>query len=260
MAAPAAERLRCRLLSEWRCARWGFAWSVGDRPRSGPSLVVANHGSWLDVLVLAAAGPIVPLVDRPCPASRRSGRWRQDGRDVPSTRGIPGPFRHCRAGHRHPAPVVIGSWFSQAGAQASGCSPRAAFTGRHFRRRSTLRSSISPVAISYRDRGRSTTIDAGWSGLALANPAGRSAHGPGDLVARHPGGRRLRAPLRPSGRCCPADRMGDRSGFGQRVARRYRGRRRRRSPCPSLDPPESAQASSARPTAVRAPTAEDDFR
>lgn len=32
-------------------------------PRSGPSLVVANHVCWLDVLVLAAAGPIVPLVD-----------------------------------------------------------------------------------------------------------------------------------------------------------------------------------------------------
>ena len=32
-------------------------------PRSGPSLVVANHVCWLDVLVLAAAGPVVPLVD-----------------------------------------------------------------------------------------------------------------------------------------------------------------------------------------------------
>ena len=31
--------------------------------RSGPSLVVANHVCWLDVLVLAAACPVVPLVD-----------------------------------------------------------------------------------------------------------------------------------------------------------------------------------------------------
>ena len=30
-------------------------------PRSGASLVVANHMSWLDVVVLAAAGPMVPV-------------------------------------------------------------------------------------------------------------------------------------------------------------------------------------------------------
>jgi 1-acyl-sn-glycerol-3-phosphate acyltransferase len=31
-------------------------------PRSGPSLVVANHVCWLDILVLGAAGPMVPVV------------------------------------------------------------------------------------------------------------------------------------------------------------------------------------------------------
>jgi 1-acyl-sn-glycerol-3-phosphate acyltransferase len=31
-------------------------------PRSGSSLVVANHVSWLDVFVLAAAGPMIPVV------------------------------------------------------------------------------------------------------------------------------------------------------------------------------------------------------
>jgi len=33
----------------------------GGAPRSGPSLVVANHVSWLDVLVLTAAAPMLPV-------------------------------------------------------------------------------------------------------------------------------------------------------------------------------------------------------
>ena len=43
-------------------------------PRSGPSLVVANHVSWLDVLVLSAEAPMVPV------AKTEVGEWPLIGR------------------------------------------------------------------------------------------------------------------------------------------------------------------------------------
>ena len=42
----------------------GVDLSQGAGPRSGASLVVANDMSWLDVLVLSAAGPVLPVVER----------------------------------------------------------------------------------------------------------------------------------------------------------------------------------------------------
>lgn len=60
-----ARQRRSSWMLQWLCRRVlaaaGVRLTVTGTVRTGPGLVVANHTSWLDVLALAAAAPLVPV-------------------------------------------------------------------------------------------------------------------------------------------------------------------------------------------------------
>ncbi len=56
-------------VSRWILRSIGIRMSVEGAPRSGPSLVVGNHISWLDILVLSASAPMRMV------AKAEVGRW-----------------------------------------------------------------------------------------------------------------------------------------------------------------------------------------
>ncbi len=56
-------------VSRWILRALGIRVVVDGAPRSGPSLVVGNHISWIDVLVLQACAPMRPV------AKAEVGRW-----------------------------------------------------------------------------------------------------------------------------------------------------------------------------------------
>lgn len=133
-------------------------------PRSGPSLVVANHQGWLDVLVLAAAGPIVPLIDEAVlrrPIGRIAGRIGAIVFRPGLSRNLSGTIEQVttalRRGHR----VLV---FPECGRpQVVVQRPdnvRAQFSRAAFQAAVDAAAVVSPVAVSYRIAGvTSTTPD-----------------------------------------------------------------------------------------------------
>jgi len=123
---------------------------VSGTARSGPSLVVANHPCWLDVLVLAAASPLLPLTV-PQAASRpllgrlatRAGAvdvGRDSWRDLPGTvQQVTGALRR---GHRVLAFPEVGVR-CDAGRHPFGPVP--------FQAAVDAAVVISPVALRYRN-------------------------------------------------------------------------------------------------------------
>ncbi len=103
---------RCSWVLGWLCRRVLAALhvrlTVVGAVRDGPALVVANHTSWLDVLALAAAAPMVPVAksevaDWPVVGSvaRRCGALflrRRELRDLPAV--VDRITDQLRRGHR----------------------------------------------------------------------------------------------------------------------------------------------------------------
>ena len=78
---PARGRARGGSWALHRVSRWvlravGVRVSVHGAPRSGPSLVVGNHVSWLDILALSASAPMRMV------AKSEVGRWPLIGRSA----------------------------------------------------------------------------------------------------------------------------------------------------------------------------------
>ena len=78
---PARGRKRGGSWALQRVSRWvlravGVRLSVHGAPRSGPSLVVGNHVSWLDILALSASAPMQMV------AKSEVGRWPVIGRSA----------------------------------------------------------------------------------------------------------------------------------------------------------------------------------
>lgn len=132
--------------------------------RSGPSLVVANRLSWLDVLVLAAASPMVPLADtqvrQSSPLAPIAARVGTVFAGSTSSRELSGAIERVtatlRGGHR----VLV----FPGGVEASGCS-REPFHRAVFQAAVDAATVISPVALSYRGPSAgSARIDDGMVG------------------------------------------------------------------------------------------------
>ncbi|WP_164479123.1 lysophospholipid acyltransferase family protein [Nakamurella antarctica] len=132
--------------------------SIGA-PRSGPSLVVANHQSWLDILVLSAAAPMVPV------AKSEVGNWpvigwlarkcgtlfvrRSCWRDLPSV--VAQMTLAMRQGHR----VQI---FPEATTRCGGAVDE--FYRSAFQAAIDAAVVVQPVALQYRQGHQSTTAAA----------------------------------------------------------------------------------------------------
>lgn len=155
-----------------RIGRAGVAASLGSRillralgirvvrhgvVRDGAALVVANHVSWVDILVIAATAPAVPV------AKCEIARWpvigglarrigavfvpRRTGRDLPEA--VDQVAGLLRRGHR----VLI---FPEATTTCGG--PPAGFYRAGFQAAVDAAAPVVPVAIDYADgRGRPTT-------------------------------------------------------------------------------------------------------
>lgn len=147
-------------VSRWVLRAAGIRPISRGAPRSGPSLVVANHVSWLDVLVLAAAAPMLPVAKsdvRGWPligtvASRvgalfvRRDRWR----DLPDA--VQQVTAALRRGHRV---QVFPESTTRCG---TALNP---FRHAAFQAAVDAAVVISPVALGYRDRaGRPTSAAA----------------------------------------------------------------------------------------------------
>lgn len=152
LAASAGSRLLLRALGI-RVVRRGVV-------RDGAALVVANHVSWVDILVIAATAPVVPVAK--CEIAqwpvigalaRRVGAVfvpRRTGRDLPAAVGqVAGLLRR---GHR----VLI---FPEATTTCGG--PPAGFYRAGFQAAVDAAVPVVPVAIGYADgHGRPTTAAA----------------------------------------------------------------------------------------------------
>ena len=133
-------------------------------PRSGPSLVAANHVCWLDVLVLAAAGPIVPLVDESVlqrhtgPMAIRFGAmFLRPGASRDLSETVHRVTSTLRSGHR----VLV---FPDRGRMplngAGAAGGRGQFSGATFQAAVDAAVVISPVTLSYdRPPAASTELD-----------------------------------------------------------------------------------------------------
>jgi 1-acyl-sn-glycerol-3-phosphate acyltransferase len=49
---------------------------AGERTRESPVLILSNHASWLDIIVLGAIAPVVFVANPKSPTGRCSGNWR----------------------------------------------------------------------------------------------------------------------------------------------------------------------------------------
>jgi 1-acyl-sn-glycerol-3-phosphate acyltransferase len=142
-AMTCASRLLLRAL--------GIALTQHGGPRAGPSLVVANHVSWLDVLVLASAGTMLPVAESEIAhqpvigvLARRAGALFIRGDRL---RELPGDVDRMtvllRQGHR----VQV---FPEATTRCG--TSTTAFHRATFQAAIDAAVVISPVAISYRDQ------------------------------------------------------------------------------------------------------------
>jgi len=121
-------------------------------PRSGPSLVVAHHLSWLDVLVLSASGPVLPVANAEVAGwpligalARRSGAIFLDPTRLS---GLADEVEQIAAALRRGHRVLV---FPAVGAQCeSGISP---FRRAAFQAAVDAAAVVSPVAVSYRSSG-----------------------------------------------------------------------------------------------------------
>lgn len=125
--------------------------------RDGSALVVANHVSWIDILVIAATAPVVPVAkcevaDWPLigALARRAGTvfvQRRPGRQLPGS--VAQITATLRRGHR----VLI---FPEATTSCGG--PPSAFHRAGFQAAVDAAVPVLPVAIGYTDdQGRPTT-------------------------------------------------------------------------------------------------------
>jgi 1-acyl-sn-glycerol-3-phosphate acyltransferase len=122
-------------------------------PRSGASLVVANDVSWLDVLVLSAAGPVLPVVNAEVARwpllgslARRSGAIFIDRKRPSGLRDeVQQIATAMRRGHR----VLV--FPAAGGARESAPNP---FRRAAFQAAVDAAVVVSPVAVSYRGSSR----------------------------------------------------------------------------------------------------------
>ena len=136
-----ASRLLLRALGVRRAQRTG--------PRSGASLVVANDMSWLDVLVLSAAAPVLPVANAEVAGwpligslARRSGTIFINPRQLS---GLPGDVERIatamRRGHRVMVFPTVGSRSASAVSQ---------FRTAPFQSAVDAAVVVSPVVVTYR--------------------------------------------------------------------------------------------------------------
>src|SRR6478752_3483813 len=118
-------------------------------PRSGASLVVATDLSWLDVLVLCATGPVLPVADAKIgrwpligPLASRSGAIFVNRRRLS---GLPGEVEQIAAALRRGHRVLVFPAVGQDGTQAAEPFRRAAFQAAV-----DAAVVVSPVAVTYR--------------------------------------------------------------------------------------------------------------
>jgi len=118
-------------------------------PRSGASLIVANDASWIDVLVLSATGPLVPVVGSDVAGwpllgtlARRSGAIFID-RHRPS--GLPHEVHQITRALRRGDRVLV---FPAGDQGESGRNP---FRRAVFQAAVDAAVVVSPVAVCYRD-------------------------------------------------------------------------------------------------------------
>ncbi len=146
-------------------ARWvlravGVRLVVHGAPRSGPSLVVGNHVSWLDILALAGCAPMVmvaksdvrnwPVIGR---AAVRAGTLFLHRREF---RTLPGTVEEMTAALRSGLRVQV---FPEATTRCGGAMGE--FHRAAFQAAINAAVVISPVAIDYAQDGRhGTTIPA----------------------------------------------------------------------------------------------------
>ncbi len=138
-------------------------------PRSGPSLVVAHHLSWLDVLVLSASGPVLPVANAEVAGwpligalARRSGAIFLDPTRLS---GLADEVEQIAAALRRGHRVLV---FPADGAPCeSGINP---FRRAAFQAAVDAAAVVSPVAVTYRSScGCATTLGAPVGG---ATPVG----------------------------------------------------------------------------------------
>ncbi len=130
----------------------------GAGPRSGASLVVANDVSWLDVLVLLAAGPVLPVADADVARwpligslARRSGTIFIDRR---RSMGLPDEVERITAAMRRGHRVLV--FPAAGGSRESAASP---FRHAAFQAAVDAAVVVSPVAVTYRgSAGRPVTM------------------------------------------------------------------------------------------------------
>jgi 1-acyl-sn-glycerol-3-phosphate acyltransferase len=127
----------------------GVGLSQRAGPRSGASLVVANDVFWLDVLVLLAAGPVLPV------AEAEVARWpligslaRRSGTifiDRKRSRGLPDEVEQIAAAMRRGHRVLV--FPAAGGPRESAASP---FRRAAFQAAVDAAVVVSPVAVTYR--------------------------------------------------------------------------------------------------------------
>jgi 1-acyl-sn-glycerol-3-phosphate acyltransferase len=135
-------------LHRWLCAVLRVRWRRHGAPGLGPRLIVANHVSWLDILVLGAIEPMAFLAKHEV-GSNRWTRWLVDLQgaiyvDRSRKRGIPRVnaemARHLAKG----APVVL---FAEA--TTSDGTRLLPFRASHFEAARQARAFVQPVYLDY---------------------------------------------------------------------------------------------------------------
>ena len=160
-AIPGFRRSRRGIWAVQHAARWvlralGVRIAVHGAPRSGPSLVVGNHVSWLDILVLAGCSPMVMVAKsevRNWPviggAAVRAGTifLRRNG-----LRSLPGTVEEITAALRSGLRVQV---FPEATTRCGGALGE--FHRAAFQAAINAAVVVSPVTVDYAQDGRRGT-------------------------------------------------------------------------------------------------------
>lgn len=146
-------------VSRWVLRAAGAELVVAGAPRSGPSLVVGNHTSWLDILAVSASAPMRMV------AKSEVGQWPLIGRVARRTgtlfvhrdrlRQLPDAVAAIAAALRSGSRVQV---FPEATTRCGGALDP--FRRAPFQAAIDAAVVVSPVAISYFNVGRATAVAA----------------------------------------------------------------------------------------------------
>ena len=187
---PGRGRARCGSWALHKVSRWvlravGVRLAVHGAPRSGPSLVVGNHVSWLDILALSASAPMRMV------AKAEVARWPMIGRTAVRTgslflqrerlRELPDAVAEMTGALRAGSRVQV---FPEATTRCGGAlNP---FKRAAFQAAINAGVVISPVTVQYFDRADAATSVAAFVGdETLAVAVRRLLRSEGTTVSVH---------------------------------------------------------------------------